>query len=96
MTPSTFVSFVDNNRGVETVHARSCGKSKQEAREAGSPLYPASDNLRAVVIETWQDVWSDKYPTTEAAIEAGELATYAAHYTRVCPCAVKAGFKNTL
>lgn len=93
---STFVSYANSQDGTEVIHAATCGKGKQEAGKAGVPLTPAADNLRDVVIESWSDIWSDEYPSTEAAIEAGELEVYAAHHTRVCPCAAKAGFRNSL
>lgn len=93
VTPSAFVSYMSDM--VEHVHAADCSRAKRDARRAGVPLYPALGNVRGVLIDSFADVWSDEFASTDEAITAGVLTDYA-DYCQPAPCALSAGFVNTL
>lgn len=92
-TTQTFVSYYAG--GVDTIHAADCPRAVPDATEAHTFPYPIPGDLREAIIDNLADMWSDHYKSTEAAIANGELKN-ASMSTRVCPCAINAGFVTTL
>lgn len=91
---ATFLSVVVNTS--ERVHVKGCKDIAKDLRRSDGPAYEVSGNLRDLTIESFSDIWSDTYETTEEAIKAGELVNYANAEVHVCNCAKRAGFDMSL